>query len=106
MALERYRRDHGGWPSSLRLLVPPYIEKIPLDPFDGKPLHYRPFDEGVVIYSVGVDGVDNGGQIDRKATQGSDQGLDFGFRLWDVKRRRQAAKPFRLPQRDDGGIND
>ncbi|HMC90246.1 MAG TPA: hypothetical protein VKI17_11900, partial [Gemmataceae bacterium] len=105
MALERYRRDHGDWPSSIQSLVPLYMGKIPLDPFDGNPLHYCRFNEGVVIYSVGVDGVDNGGQIDRKATQGSDQGLDFGFRLWDVKRRRQPAKPFKMPQRDDGGIN-
>jgi hypothetical protein len=108
MALERYRRDHKDWPSSLQSLAPLYMEKVPLDPFDGNPLRYRRFNEGVVIYSVGVDGVDNGGQIDRKATQGSDQGLDFGFRLWDVKRRRQPAKPFKMPQRDgsdDGGIN-
>src|SRR5262249_35558424 len=105
MALERYRRDHQAWPAELRLLVPQYVEKLPLDPCDGKPLRYCRFGEGIVIYSVGIDGVDNGGQLDRSVTL-SDEGLDLGFRLWDAKHRRQPAKPFKMPGREDDGIND
>jgi hypothetical protein len=99
MALERYRKDRGNWPGSLAGLVPKYLEKVPLDPFDGKPLRFGTFDKGVVIYSVGSDGVDNGGHVERDTI--GEEGMDFGFRLWDVKHRRQPAKPFEKPKRSD-----
>src|SRR5262249_43220542 len=63
MAVERYRLAHGHWPESLSELLPEYLRSIPKDPFDGAELRYLDFDEGVVIYSVGPDGVDNGGNI-------------------------------------------
>jgi hypothetical protein len=91
VAVERYRRAHAQWPNSLTALVPTYIEEVPVDPFDGKPLRFGRFDEGIVVYSVGHDGVDNGGVVTKNpGTTGS----DLGFRLWDLKKRRQA--PVRL----------
>jgi hypothetical protein len=47
-------------------------------------------DDGVVIYSVGADGKDNGGKLDKNPTK---DGTDRGFRLWDVPKRRQPPKP-------------
>jgi hypothetical protein len=47
--------------------------------------------DNLVIYSVGPDGVDEGGAIWRTASGGL--GPDLGFRLWDVDRRRQPAPP-------------
>jgi hypothetical protein len=41
-----------------------------------------------VIYSVGDDGVDHGGDLDSPLQKGKDRGL----RLWDVAKRRQPAK--------------
>ena len=95
-ALERYRLDHQKWPGSLEELVPTYLAKVPTDPFDGQPLRYRPFDRGVKVYSVGDDGVDNGGALDGPPVG---PGADVGFRLLDVQYRRQPAEPFVLPER-------
>lgn len=95
LAAERYRRDNGRWPATLEELVPTYLDRVPLDPFDGKPLRLGRFAEGIVIYSVGVDQVDNGGNLDLKNPQA--KGSDLGFRLWDVKLRRQPARPLELP---------
>jgi hypothetical protein len=91
LAAERYRLAHGSWPESLEQLTPRFLAKVPLDPFDGKPLRYRRLADGVVVYSVGLDGKDNGGQVDRKRTAAP--GTDLGFFLWDVGKRRQAPPP-------------
>ncbi|MCB1229774.1 MAG: hypothetical protein KDN19_05890 [Verrucomicrobiae bacterium] len=40
IALERHRIEHGSWPARLEELVPTYLDRIPLDPFDGKPLRF------------------------------------------------------------------
>jgi hypothetical protein len=91
LACERFRRDHGGWPASIDKLCPKYLDALPLDPFDGRPLRYRRLDDGIVIYSISSDGVDNGGNLDRERT--NQPGVDIGFRLWDVARRRQPPQP-------------
>ncbi len=96
VAVERYRLAIGRWPESLTALVPKYLKKIPTDPFDGKPLRFTKFDQGVVVYSIGIDRVDNGGHIDLQHPQ--QEGVDLGFRLWDVVHRRQPAQPFKLPE--------
>jgi ABC-type transport system involved in multi-copper enzyme maturation permease subunit len=89
LAAERYRRDHQRWPDTLDELVPGYLRRVPADPFDGKPLRYRRLSAGVVIYSVGNDGVDNGGIIERR--NHFKTGTDVGMRLWDVRRRGRPA---------------
>jgi hypothetical protein len=89
LAAERYRRDHGRWPASLDQLAPDYLKAVPADPYDGKPLRYQRRPDGVIIYSVGPDREDNGGALNR--SRPLDKGIDYGFRLWDVDRRRQPA---------------
>jgi hypothetical protein len=91
LAAERYRREHGAWPESLEKLVPGHLAEVPLDPFDGLPLRYRRLADGVMIYSVGQDGIDNGGNLDRE--HANQPGVDVGVRLWDVKHRRQPPRP-------------
>jgi hypothetical protein len=61
VAAVRYRRAEGRWPRSLQELVPKWMAAAPLDPFTGKPMAFLVDDEGVVVYSVGVDGRDDGG---------------------------------------------
>ncbi len=64
LAMEAYRRSRGSWPETLVELVPQYMPRVPLDPFDGQPLRYiAAQDEGSLprLYSVGVDQVDDGG---------------------------------------------
>ncbi len=87
LAVERYRSTHGDWPTGLTALVPEYLVDVPLDPYDGQPLRYSRLTDGVVIYSVGPDGTDNGGKLDRKVP--SRPGTDCGMRLWNPAKRRQ-----------------
>lgn len=69
IALERYRRDDGGYPERLDQLVPGFLNSIPVDSFTSKPLCYKRVDpqadpEGrdYLLYSTGPDRIDNGGQ--------------------------------------------
>jgi hypothetical protein len=58
-ALQAYRRATGALPESLEVLVPAYLEAAPVDLFDGNPMKYS--QERGIVYSVGSDGVDDGG---------------------------------------------
>jgi hypothetical protein len=87
LAAERYRLAHGRWPESLEALVPEFLPKVPTDPYDRKPLRLRRLDDGLVVYSVGPDGKDDGGNLNRQNLLAP--GSDLGFRLWDVVRRHQ-----------------
>jgi hypothetical protein len=61
-ALAAYHRDHGRYPTDLDELAPKYLGTIPDDLFSGKPLIYRLEDKGYLLYSVGPNGVDDGGR--------------------------------------------
>ncbi|MBI3823304.1 MAG: hypothetical protein HY289_11595 [Planctomycetes bacterium] len=94
VACERYRLRHAkhDWPAALDDLVKAkLLDVIPADPFDGQPMRYRRTKEGIVVYSVGFDLADNNGKIDRERVM--DAGVDIGFRLWNVDRRRQDPMP-------------
>jgi hypothetical protein len=86
LAVERYRLSHGRWPERLEDLVRSYLSNIPCDPFDGQPLRYRHLADGVVIYSVGLDRIDDGGNIER--IKFNEPGTDIGFQLWNPERRK------------------
>lgn len=94
LACERYRVKHGKWPegpNDLRVELP---SGLPLDPLDGQPLRFHRLPDGVVVYSIGPDGVDNGGNISREVPS---PGTDVGFRLWDPGLRRRPAPPELVP---------
>ena len=64
IALKRYQLKNGKWPENLAELTPAFLPSIPLDPVDGKPLRYRRNeDDTYVLYSIGEDGVDDGGDV-------------------------------------------
>lgn len=96
LAAERFRREKRVWPHSVDELCPHYLAATLLDPFDGKPLRYRRVEDGVVIYSVGQDGRDNGGDLDPEHRNQSH--ADIGFRLWDVAKRRQPPRQKELKE--------
>jgi hypothetical protein len=79
LAAEHYRMQTGTLPESLDMLVPEYLAELPIDPFDGKPLRLVQSDEGIVIYSIGEDGVDDEGFVAEEET--GRRGSDVGFRL-------------------------
>ncbi len=89
VAVERYRLANGRWPERLDDLVPDYLSKIPIDPFDGQPLRFRWLKDSVIIYTVGEDQQNDGGQRVRIKAGAPD--ADVGFQLWDAERRRQSA---------------
>ena len=86
LAIRQYEAEHGQRPAALEDLVPRYLATVPRDPFadDGRAIGYQP--AGVVpmerasswnssptaipgakaiavLYSLGVDGVDEGGEM-------------------------------------------
>lgn len=63
LACERYRLATGAWPKSLDELQPAYLKELPLDPYTNKPMLFRNLPDGVVIYSVGINNVDDGGAV-------------------------------------------
>jgi hypothetical protein len=81
LAAERYRLANGRWPENLKVLVPNQLQEIPVDPYTEDPMRMRKLADGMVVYSVGQDGVDNEGFIDRKSPVAP--GSDIGFRMWD-----------------------
>lgn len=70
-ALERYRIERGNYPQSLDHLVPKFIGKLPRDIISGQPLKYRRIaDDQFLLYSVGWNEIDNGGQVSSAFDQG------------------------------------
>jgi hypothetical protein len=62
VAIERFRLAKGSLPAKLDELVPEFLDSVPLDPFDGKPLRYSAIDEkSYKVWSIGWDGTDGGG---------------------------------------------
>ena len=53
VALERYRLAQGEWPEDLESLVPEFLERVPVDRMDGRPIRFSR--ENRVVYSVGND---------------------------------------------------
>ncbi len=90
VAAERYRRERQAWPARIEELVPKYLTAVPRDPYDGKPLRLARKADGIVIYAVGQDLRDNGGDLEMT---GMMPGKDVGIQLWDVSRRRQPPLP-------------
>jgi len=62
LAVERYRLAHDRLPGTLDELVPQFLDAMPKDPFDGKPLRYKLLEKGYMVYSIGPDGKDDGGK--------------------------------------------
>ncbi len=62
LAMVAYRAEKGAWPKELKELAPGYLPTVPVDVFSGKDLIYKLQDGGYIIYSVGVNGLDEGGQ--------------------------------------------
>ncbi len=61
LALEACRGRTGSYPDSIEALVPDILPELPVDPFTGKELVYRLADSELLVYSVGKNGVDDGG---------------------------------------------
>jgi hypothetical protein len=62
IGLKRYQLRYGKSAPALTALVPEFLPQIPRDYMDGSPLKFRLNPDGsYLLYSVGLDGQDNGG---------------------------------------------
>jgi type II secretory pathway pseudopilin PulG len=68
-ALERYHLAHGNYPRTLNELVPQFVDKLPHDIIGGQPLKYQQTDGQFLLYSVGWNETDDGGQFNHSYDQ-------------------------------------
>lgn len=61
LALIRHKAARGSYPATLAGIDPRFLDELPIDPFTGQPLAYRPEDDGFVLYSLGENLADDGG---------------------------------------------
>ena len=64
LAVIRYEKEKGGYPAGLDELVKAgYLKKLPMDPYSDGPLVYRKTESGFLLYSLGVNLKDDGGEL-------------------------------------------
>ncbi|MDX2227361.1 MAG: hypothetical protein SFY92_09770, partial [Verrucomicrobiae bacterium] len=82
-ALERYRLQYKTYPNSLAALVPQFIESLPLDPVDGKPLRYKWLSkDSYLLYSLGYNMADDGGT---RSAKPDDPFAPNGDWVWSIR---------------------
>lgn len=79
LALRCYQANEGRVAQSLDQLVPKYLQRVPEDPFSHRPLVYRPTGTNWLLYSVGIDRVDDGGKPVQHTVSGSVQKGDLFY---------------------------
>jgi hypothetical protein len=63
LAIIRYQKDQGRYPENLNeVVLTGYLNSLPEDPFSDGPLVYKQTDDGFLLYSLGSDFEDDGGQ--------------------------------------------
>ncbi|QVL34623.1 hypothetical protein KIH39_12155 [Telmatocola sphagniphila] len=100
VACERYRLTKGKWPENLDDLVPQFLSESFEDPFTGQPMVYKKVVDGIILYSVGENQIDDGGdvlpKVEKKLSDPSPENAnvinptDIGFRLWNPELRGKA----------------
>jgi hypothetical protein len=86
LAIHAFQNERGAFPQRLDELTPAYLPAVPVDPYSGRPLVYRNAinrssdsqSRDFVLYSVGPDGIDDGGKF---VTQPLKPGENYDLRL-------------------------
>ncbi len=84
LAAERFRLRHGQWPISLAAIDADLFGHLPdgtvplTDPFNGQPLRFNVREMTLLIYSIGKNETDDGGEIAFSLGSGF---KDIGFKL-------------------------
>lgn len=79
LALRAYQLTHGRLPENLTALVPEFLDAVPIDDFDGQPLRYSA--EKKIVYSVGKNLKDDGGDDCGSDAPDAQRHLDLGFKF-------------------------
>ena len=61
LGIKEFELAHGTAPADLDQLVPGILPRLPVDPMSGGPFKYRVTEGKWLLYSVGEDGEDDGG---------------------------------------------
>ncbi len=89
IALELHRRRAGSYPPTLDELTPTLLPSVPMDRYAGQPLKYVLRDGAPLLYSVGVNKVDDGGvpggDRTRRMPDGSESIPKGDWILWPPK---------------------
>jgi len=85
LAIERYRMENQRLPQTLGELIPQHLKSAPLDPFTEAPLLYRITETGFRVYSVGENGLDDGGLSRDEALAVQKKSDDILFTVERVK---------------------
>ena len=96
VAAERHRIAHGSLPDSYDQIDPKFRDGLIGDPYVGGPVKFKIGDGKILMYSVGQDGIDNGGTLDKKNS--GVLNMDLGYSLWMVKNRRKPSLKDELPR--------
>ncbi len=82
MSVLTFKENKGRLPLNLsELQEAGLLEKVPIDPFSGKPIEYKKLDDNFTVYSYGLDFDDDGGE---RKVQFSEQNGDLV--AWPVKK--------------------
>ncbi len=82
-ALERHRLATGAYPEQLDELAPRFLARIPPDPVNGGPLKYRrEAPDRFILYSVALDGKDDGGLATSAVRETKTGGIPSGDWVW------------------------
>jgi hypothetical protein len=96
IGIKRHQLHAGKLPSDLTALVPEYLPQLPHDWMNGKPLRYHQNSDGTfTLYSVGVDGRDDGG----------DPTPIEGKRAYSIWKERDAVWPMPASEEDIAAFN-
>lgn len=72
VALEQFRKANDHFPEDLHELKPREGQKLPTDLYTEKPFLYKRTNEGYLLYSVGANQKDDGGQTSNSKPPGDD----------------------------------
>ena len=79
LALRAYQLTHGNLPPDLDALVPEFLDAVPIDDFNGQPLHYSA--EKKIVYSVGRNLKDDGGDDRNSGDDWNQHHLDLAYKF-------------------------
>jgi hypothetical protein len=82
--LHAYRAEHGQWPEKLQQALHGQAERYGLDPFSNRPFGYKLKDGEPWLWTVGENGVDDGGQpfFRSDTSQRASWGPDGDYVYW------------------------
>ena len=82
LACQLHYRLRGEWPAKVEDLVPEILPELPADPLGkaGELMRLKRDGDDLVIYSVGINGLDDGGNIGDAAGGNSSEAPDQGIR--------------------------